>query len=87
MERPQSLARTRDTWLFIGVALATIFLLLLMVSIFTLCLNKKKKTNLPVRPAGLSNRQHVFDRETRSVGTDNSGFVNERDEHSRVREF
>lgn len=82
MDRPQGLARVRDTWIFVGVAIATIFLLLFMVTLFTLCLNKKKRTNLPVRPIGISNRQHIFEREG---GQDNNGFVDGVADNTKVR--
>lgn len=63
------MARIRDTWLIVGVAIAAILILLLTVSFFTLCL--KKKYPALSRPSGIANRQRVFEQETEH----HEGFV------------
>ncbi|KAI4462882.1 hypothetical protein MML48_4g00001885 [Holotrichia oblita] len=54
---PQSLASSKNTWLFIGSSLAILFILLLAVAFLSLCITKKKKkANL-----GTENRRQIFE--------------------------
>lgn len=65
---PQSLASSKNTWLFIGSSLAALFILLLAVAFLSLCITKKKKkANL-----GTENRRQIFEPRPQK---DNDAFI------------
>ncbi|KAF5305934.1 hypothetical protein FQR65_LT07545 [Abscondita terminalis] len=66
---PEYLSSTNNTWLFIGVALSILFVLLLLVAFITLALNKRKRTPI----LGVSNKQQIFHKDV-GVGHTNKAF-------------
>lgn len=68
---PQSLSTSNNTWIFIGVSIVGLLILLLIIAFFTLGVTKRKRQAANV---GLENRKHIFER---GVGHENKGFVEE----------
>ncbi|RZB40172.1 uncharacterized protein BDFB_005771, partial [Asbolus verrucosus] len=67
---PQSLSRAKNTWIFIGVSIVALIIILLVVAFLTLALTKRKKTPAS---AGIDNRRQIFERGV--GGVDNNAFV------------
>ncbi|XP_067000333.2 uncharacterized protein [Anabrus simplex] len=63
-------ARTRDTWLLVGAAVAALCLILLLVALLALGLGKRKRNKRRVL-AGGANRRQVFEQER---GASNLGY-------------
>ncbi|KAK9872170.1 hypothetical protein WA026_016223 [Henosepilachna vigintioctopunctata] len=53
----QSLSKAKNTWLFIGVSIISLLILLLLVAFLTLGCTKRKRPS-----SGIDNRQQVFER-------------------------
>lgn len=68
---PQGLSTTNSTWVFIGVSIVGLLVLLLIVAFVILGFTKRKRQASDV---GIRNRTHIFER---GVGQDNKGFVKE----------
>lgn len=66
---PQYLASSNNTWVFIGVALTILFVLLLLVALLTLALSKHSKSQM-----GLLNKKQVFHHDS-ATGHTNNAFV------------
>ncbi|KAK4887701.1 hypothetical protein RN001_003972 [Aquatica leii] len=65
---PEYLSSTNNTWVFIGVALSILFVLLLLVAFVTLAVNKRNRS-----PMGTSNKQQIFHQDV-GVGHTNKAF-------------
>ncbi|KAL3267108.1 hypothetical protein HHI36_011248 [Cryptolaemus montrouzieri] len=79
--KPQSLTKAKNTWIFIGVSILSLLVLLLLVAFLTLGCTKRKRSS-----AGIENRRQIFERGVeevnRAVTKTDGGAIRKRSEPS-----